>query len=120
MPVIRIWHIIGEYDTGHKTNTIVDFRVRTTADFGKSGKRTALRFVKESAQARMLKLKNIRTVCIEPEDIGILSWNAPKRVKRAFYRLRTIENKKFMEEAGARVRAALARISKRYKKHRKN
>lgn len=101
MTRIRIWHIISEYDTGNGANTTVTFRVKTAAQ---NGKRMAINFVKESAQARMLKLKNVRVVGRKPEYHGIMSWNAPKQVKRRFYRLRTIENKQIMQEVDLRLK----------------
>lgn len=111
--VIRIWHVIGEYQIKSNTNTTVAFRVRTTATADRSGKRTAVRYVKESPQARMLKLKNIRTAGIEGEPCGIISWDAPGIVKRKFSRLYGIETKKVIDWVAAELKT---RLKKRRKK----
>ena len=95
MTRIRIWYVVGEFDSVDNTSKEVTFRVRTAA---KSGKRMALRLVRESDQAKMLKLKNIRTVGIEQEHSGVISWNAPQKIKQRFYRLRTAENKQIRQE----------------------
>lgn len=101
--VILVWHVIGEYQN-KDTNTTVAFRVRTGE---KNGKRTAVRYVKDSPQAKLLKLKNIRTAGIGTEPCGIISWDAPKKIKRIFYNLRAIENKEVRNYIVVRLKARL-------------
>lgn len=101
--VIRIWHVIGEYQN-KGTNTTVAFRVRTGE---KNGKRTAIRYVKDSPQARLLKLRNIRTVGIGTEPCGIISWDAPKSVERTYHNLRVLENKEVRNWIAVRLKEGL-------------